>query len=73
MHLWQLCHLAMVVPIADAYYESGHPENAGRDFKLTLKTAKQLKTNFRYMQKQNGKVSHLKMNLFCASQFGYLQ
>ncbi len=22
MHLWQLCHLAMVVPIADAYYEA---------------------------------------------------
>ena len=26
MHLWQLCHLAMVVPIADAYYESDDPE-----------------------------------------------
>ena len=22
MHMWQLCHLAMVVPIADAYYEA---------------------------------------------------
>ena len=23
MHMWQLCHLAMVVPIADAYYQAG--------------------------------------------------
>lgn len=29
MHEWQLCHLAMVVPIADAYYEAEHPEKSG--------------------------------------------
>ncbi len=28
MHAWQLCHLAMVVPIADAYYEAADPEKA---------------------------------------------
>ena len=26
MHIWQLCSLAMVVPIADAYYEAVRPE-----------------------------------------------
>ncbi len=31
MHAWQLCHLAMVVPIADAYYEADDPANAGAD------------------------------------------
>mgnify|MGYP007081670341 CR=1 FL=1 len=31
MHLWQLCHLAMVVPIADAYYESDDPEKVGKN------------------------------------------
>lgn len=30
MHMWQLCHLAMVVPIADAYYEADCPEKAGK-------------------------------------------
>ena len=31
MHMWQLCHLAMVVPIADAYYEADCPEKAGKE------------------------------------------
>lgn len=26
MHVWQLCHLAMVVPIADAYYKARNPQ-----------------------------------------------
>ena len=36
MHMWQLCHLAMVVPIADAYYEADGPERAGKDWKIML-------------------------------------
>ncbi len=43
MHAWQLCHLAMVVPIADAYYEAADPEHAGRDAALMRKTAKQIR------------------------------
>ena len=39
MHLWQLCHLAMVVPIADAYYEAREPEKAGTNLALMGKTA----------------------------------
>ena len=46
MHMWQLCHLAMVVPIADAYYEADCSERAGRDWKIMKKTAKRLKRNF---------------------------
>lgn len=45
MHTWQLCHLAMVVPIADAYYEATDPEHAGDDQKLMRKTASQIREN----------------------------
>ena len=44
--MWQLCHLAMVVPIADAYYEADCPEKAGKEWKTERKTAKRLKRNF---------------------------
>ncbi|MDO4778307.1 MAG: 2-dehydropantoate 2-reductase N-terminal domain-containing protein [Tissierellia bacterium] len=64
MHLWQLCHLAMVVPIADAYYEAKCPERAGHDYNLMLKVAKQLKKNIRFMKIKHGKVSPPKMNIF---------
>ena len=49
MHMWQLCHLAMVVPIADAYYEADCPERAGKDWKTMKKT---------------GRLSPCKMNIF---------
>ena len=45
MHAWQLCHLAMIVPIADAYYEAGVPEKAGEDKELMEKTAISIKKN----------------------------
>lgn len=45
MHAWQLCHLAMIVPIADAYYEAGVPEKAGEDKELMKKTAISIKKN----------------------------
>lgn len=31
MHIWQLCHLGMVVPLADAYYQTENPESVGQD------------------------------------------
>lgn len=46
MHAWQLCHLAMVVPLADAYYAAADPGNAGKDAALMRKTAKQIRENF---------------------------
>ena len=64
MHMWQLCHLAMVVPIADAYYEADCPERAGRDWKTMKKTARRLKRNFTFLRKQKGKLSPWKMNIF---------
>ena len=64
MHMWQLCHLAMVVPIADAYYEANCPERAGKDWKIMKKTAERLKRNFSFLRKQEGKLSLWKMNIF---------
>lgn len=64
MHEWQLCHLAMVVPIADAYYEADHPEKAGRERKIMYKTAKRLKRNFRALHKLGIELSPKKANLF---------
>ena len=64
MHMWQLCHLAMVVPIADAYYEANCPERAGKDWKIMKKTAERLKRNFIFLRKQKGKLSPWKMNIF---------
>lgn len=67
MHIWQLCHLAMVVPIADAYYEAENPEKAGKEQKLMRKTAYRLKRNFRLLKKGLGTLSPGKMNLFLAA------
>ena len=64
MHLWQLCHLAMVVPIANAYALADNPSKAGREQKIMRQTAMQLKTNFRRLKKACGKLSPAKMNLF---------
>ena len=64
MHIWQLCHLAMVVPIADAYYEAENPEKAGEEKKLMQKTAHRLRRNFRFLKKKLGTLSPGKMNLF---------
>ena len=47
MHDWQLCHLAMVVPIADAFYAAEHPKEAWKEKAMMLKTARQLKHNFK--------------------------
>ena len=64
MHMWQLCHLAMVVPIADAYYEADCPEKAGKEWKIMRKTAGRMKRNFIFLRKQKGKLSPWKMNIF---------
>ena len=64
MHLWQICHLAMVVPIADAYYEAKYPKRAGYEHKLMLKTAKRLKRNFNFIKLRHGRVLPRKLNIF---------
>lgn len=64
MHLWQLCHLAMVVPIADAYYEADDPENSGADRRLMSKTAGRIKRNMMWLKLHEGKLSPKKYYMF---------
>lgn len=64
MHAWQLCHLAMVVPIADAYYEADIPETAGTEKVVMNHTASQMKSNFSLLHKEGIKLSPSKMNIF---------
>lgn len=64
MHKWQLCHLAMVVPIADAYYEAEFSQMAGKERKVMVKTAMKLKRNFHFLKSHLGKLSPNKMYLF---------
>lgn len=61
MHAWQLCHLAMVVPIADAYYETGDPANVGTDRRIMAHTAKTLRENFRALARSGVHLSPAKM------------
>lgn len=51
MHNWQVSHLGMVVPIADAYYMSSTPETVYKDKAIMKKTAKQMKSNFKILSK----------------------
>lgn len=64
MHAWQLCHLAMVVPIADAYYEAVDPANAGRDAALMRKTAKRIRDNLSAIAVRRIHLSPEKMQVF---------
>lgn len=64
MHAWQLCHLGMVVPIADAYYEADDPANAGMEKAVMAHTAHRLRENFRVLAKNGVRLSPAKMNLF---------
>ena len=66
MHAWQLCHLAMVVPIADAYYEAADPENAGKNVTLMRKTAKQIRDNLDAIAARKIRLSPGKMQAFRA-------
>lgn len=64
MHIWQLCHLAMVVPIAEAYYEAAISEKAWLEKNLMRHTAARLKRNFRTLHKKGVRLSPVKLNLF---------
>ena len=64
MHAWQLSHLAMVVPIADAYYKAAVPEKAGEDKQLMRQTAQRMQQNFRQLKHSGVKLSPKKMHLF---------
>ncbi|MCR4763639.1 MAG: ketopantoate reductase family protein [Lachnospiraceae bacterium] len=64
MHVWQICHLGMVVPIADAYYEADDAQRAGEDPLLMNKTARRIRRNFRIIKDNDIKLSPVKMNIF---------
>lgn len=64
MHKWQLCHLAMVVPIADAYYEAICPKEVGLEKNTMQRTAKRLKRNFEFSKRDLGELSPWKLNIF---------
>ncbi|MCR5675317.1 MAG: ketopantoate reductase family protein [Lachnospiraceae bacterium] len=64
MHEWQICHLGMVVPIADAYYEADDPRRAGENPFLMKKTACRIQENFRRIKGKGVKLSPVKMNVF---------
>ena len=64
MHAWQLCHLGMVVPIADAYYEAADPAHAGADQTVMAHTAQRLRENFRTLAKHGIPLSPAKMQMF---------
>ena len=66
MHAWQLCHMAMVVPIADAYYEAEDPENAGKNAALMRKTARQIRNNLDAIAARKIRLSPGKMQVFRA-------
>ena len=67
MHQWQLCHLAMVVPIADAYYEAQKPKEVWRECEVMTKTAKRMKRNFKSLHDSGIALSPKKMNIFRCS------
>ena len=64
MQDWQLCHLAMVVPIADAYYMAENPQFAWKEKEVMQKTAAQMKHNFRELHRSGITLSPGKMNMF---------
>ena len=63
MHCWQLCHLAMVVPIADAYYKAKNPETVWKESNIMYDTVWQIKKNLQTLYHSGIKLSPPKMHL----------
>lgn len=63
MHKWQLSHLGMVVPIADAYYKSNNPQYVYNESEIMQKTVESIKRNFRWLAKHKS-LSPKKFYLF---------
>ena len=64
MHIWQVCHLALVVPLADAYYEASDPEQAGNDGALMRLTARRIRDNLDRLVRDGIRLSPGKLHLF---------
>ena len=64
MHRWQVCHLALVVPIADAYYKAENPEAVWREKEVVAGAAREIQDNFRTLCHAGKSLSPWKLNLF---------
>lgn len=64
MQPWQICHLAMVVPIADAYYQAKNPETVWSENNVMTGTAKQLKRNFDKLWSRGIAITPGKLHIF---------
>lgn len=64
MHAWQICHLALVVPLADAYYMVDDPKMVHKDKAVIRKTAQALHDNFARLKHRGDAISPPKLNLF---------
>lgn len=64
MHAWQICHLAMVVPLADAYYMVDNPKTVDKNKAVMRRTAQVLHDNFTKLKKRGDVISPPKLNLF---------
>ncbi len=62
MHAWQISHLGMVVPLADAYYLTEYPKYVYRDHNTMKKTARDMRKNFRKIHRM-GLLSPTKFHL----------
>lgn len=71
MHDWQLSHLGMVVPIADAYYASDCPEKVYLDKKIMRETGAAIKQNFKWLAKRK-RLSPAKFYLVTAAPVGLI-
>lgn len=64
MHIWQICHLAMVVPLADAYSMAEKPQEVYRDKDIMKHTALRLHKNFMRLHQCGISISPPKLNIF---------
>ena len=72
MHAWQVCHLAMVGPLADAYYMTDDPKRVHKDKSVMRRTAQALHDNFQTLKKRGAAISPSKLNLFRLSPVWFL-
>lgn len=73
MHRWQVCHLALVVPIADAYYKAKDPEAVWLEKDVVAGAAREIQDNFKTLCHAGIGLSPWKLNLFRLLPVGILK